>query len=118
MTSDEVLLRHKDRIIEHTTDGEEGFEAYLSSTHINIITDDLICCYSITETCIVLYYMEAFNKQGYRECRDLGIALFKTYTIELQMPIIYTGVTNLFSNNSVEIEPNIYQFFPKEFDIN
>lgn len=115
MQSDDILLEYKDEILKHTTDGEEGFKIYLDSPHINIITDNFIVCYSILEDRIILYYMEAFNKAGFRECREIGLGLFEEYSINKQMPILYTGKTNLYKNNSYEIEDGVYQFIPKEY---
>jgi len=58
--------------------------------------------------------MEALTKQGYRECRDFAIKLFDMYTINQNMPILYTGQRNIGKNNSIEIEPNVWQLIPKQ----
>jgi len=113
MQSDKELLKHKERILKHTTDGEKGFNAYLDSLHVNIITDNAICLYVIEDDYIVLYYMEAFNKRGNRESRRNILFLYDTYTKDKEMAILYTGKTNIGSSNSIEIKPNVWQFIPR-----
>lgn len=113
MTSDEVLQEYKDHIVKYTTDGEEGFEEYLETTHINIITDSMIFLYSIMDDHIVLYYLEVFTKKGRVEATKLALELFNEYTTKQQIPIVYTGINNQFKNNSVKLEKDLYQFMPK-----
>lgn len=115
--TDEILLEHKDHIIKHTIDGEDGFNEYLATTHVNIITDDLIFLYSLMDDYIAFYYLEPFNRKGSVELSKLGVGLFDVYTTKYNMPIMYTGKRNVLGNNSIEIEPDVYQFIPKEFHI-
>ena len=113
MTSDEALLEYKDHITKYTTDGEEGFDEYLETTHINIITDNMIFLYSIMDNYIILYYLEVFTKKGRVEATKFALELFDEYSIRHNIPIVYTGINNQFKNNSVEIEKGLYQFMPK-----
>ena len=113
MTSDEILLEYKDHIVKYTTDGEDGFDEYLETTHINIITDSMIFLYSIMDDHIVLYYLEVFTKRGRVEATKLALELFNEYTTKQQIPIVYTGINNQFKNNSVKLEKDLYQFMPK-----
>ena len=112
-SSDEELLEYKYRILKNSTDGEDGFNEYLNSLHLNIISEDMICLYSIMDDYIALYYMEAFNRRGYKDCKEMILFLYGKYTLELKMPILYTGLSNVTKNNSVEIAPNVWQFIPK-----
>lgn len=112
MTNDEELLKYKEQILQRATDGEEGFSLYLKSTHINIITDNSICLLVFDDDIVILYYMEAFSRQGYRECREKILSLYNTYTVKQGMPIIYTGKSNVCYRNSIEIKPNLWQFIP------
>ena len=118
ISSDEELLEYKYRILEHTSDGEEGFNLYLDNMHINIITEDFILLYMVFNDCVSIYYLEAFNRRGYRDSYKFIKELFIRYTIQDKKPIIYTGLRNIGKNNSIEIEPNVYQLVPKGFDIN
>lgn len=117
MTSDKELLKYKEQILKNTTDGEEGFNSYLETTHVNTITDDLIFLFSIMDDYISFYYLEPFNRKGSAELSKLGAGLFDIYTVKYNMPIIYTGKRNVLGNNSIEIEPEVWQFIPKEYHI-
>jgi hypothetical protein len=112
--SDTELLKYKDHILQHTNDGEKGFDEYLKTVHVNIITDNSICLYIILEKCTFLYYLEAYNKQGFRECRKTGLKLYEDYTVKQGLPVFYTGVSNLFKNNSMKIEEDLWMFIPKK----
>ena len=117
MTSDEELLSYKYHILKNTTDGEEGFNLYLDSLHINVITEDFMCLYTIENEYIALYYLEAFNRRGYVNSAKFIRELFIRYTLQDKKPIIYTGLRNIGKNNSIEIEPNVYQLVLKSYDI-
>lgn len=116
-SSDEELLKYKEHILKHTVDGEVGFELYLDSLHINIITEGFICLYAIEDEFIVIYYLEAFKRRGFIDSAKFIRELFIRYTVEENMPIVYTGFNNVLKNNSIEIEPNVYQLMLKDYHI-
>ena len=109
LIDDDELEQYKEGILEHTIDGQQGFDNYLLSTHKTFKSDNAIVLMSIYKEYVAIYYMQAFNFHGHKECAILMRYLYENIT----KPIYYVGKTNKAKNNSVEVRPYIYQYKPQ-----
>lgn len=91
-------------------------EYFSHPKHKNYIIDDEVngfLCITEYDDFIVVnfaWHIGSFSTQ--RKMVRLGKALYKMYTLDKKLPMYYSGKTNLYSNHSIEIDDNTWQFIP------
>ena len=95
---------------------QDEIDAYLEMNHINFFTpsgDGFLCVGIVDDIAIIPFAWHTGTFRSQKEMVKLGKELYQHYTVELGYPIYYTGLKNLYTNNSEEIEPNVWVFKPK-----
>lgn len=109
LINDKELNKYKDTILSNTIDGKDGLDNYLLWVHQNWESDNSIVLLSIYADYVSIYYMEAFNFKGHKECANFMKELYDIVFV----PIYYVGKTNCLKNNSKTIDGAIHQYKPR-----
>ena len=96
---------------------ESNIHIYMRNEfHENWFADDDSCfmCVSHHDGFISIPYTYRDNSyKALKELVDFAKELYKCYTIDKQIPIIYTGLKNFYPNHSVELAKDVWQLVIK-----
>lgn len=97
---------------------EDDVTGYMAKPHYNYIVEGKrgLFCYTVEKKYITVYYVWSdMSVRAHKELIKFAKMLYKRYTIDNNLPILYTGLKNFYPNHSVELADKLWQFEPKDF---
>lgn len=107
---DDWLRLHIEKHVTVEGDMQEALDGYFNDINRQVFFTPSggYCCVMQEEDCLFIVFAWHNPKKWRAEVRDMT-ELIKHIAQYAQMPIRYTGVTNIFKNHSVEIEEGLWE---------
>ncbi len=84
---------------------------YAHSHNIYCLKGDIgfVCVQENSDYAYVAFAWYDGSFKAHRQMVEFGHQLHKTYTVEMGLPIYYSGKSNFYRHHSVEISPDLWQ---------
>lgn len=108
----ESKMRGNLKLSEDFPTEEAIFDYFFDNDHnIYYLEDDIgfLGIQEVDEYAYVAFAWYDGSFKAHRQMVELGHKLYKTYTLEMELPILYSGKSNFYRHHSVEISPDLWQ---------